>query len=56
MGDRRHAYRDFGEETQGQEDPGIGRKIILKWTFMECDVETWTGLLYLRILTDGGHL
>jgi len=36
------------------EDP-IGWKIILKWIFGKWD-GAWTGLIWLRIGTDGGHL
>jgi hypothetical protein len=39
MGDRRHAYSVFGEETRGYENIGVGGKIILKWIFMKCDGE-----------------
>jgi len=38
------------------ENPGIDGNIILKWIFMNWDVGAWTGLIWLRIGTGGGHL
>jgi len=32
------------------------RRIILSWIFRKCDVGAWTGLIWLRIGTGGGHL
>jgi len=43
-------YRDY------LEDPGIDGKIILRWIIRKCDVRTWTGLIWPRIGTVGGHL
>jgi len=37
-------------------DPGLDGKIILRWIFRKWDVGIWTGLSWLRIGTDGGHL
>jgi hypothetical protein len=38
------------------EDPGIDGLIILRWIFRKRDVGAWTGLIWLRIGTGGGHL
>jgi hypothetical protein len=37
-------------------DPGIDGRIILRWIFRNLDVGVWTGLIWLRIGTGGGHL
>jgi hypothetical protein len=38
------------------EDPGLDGRIILRWIFRKWDVGIWTGLIWLRIGTGGGHL
>jgi hypothetical protein len=42
------------KERDHLEDQGIGGKI--RWIFRKWDVGTWTGLIWLRIGTVGGHL
>jgi hypothetical protein len=42
-------------ERNHLEDPGVDRKIILRWIFRKWDVGVWTGLIWLRIGTGGGH-
>ena len=37
-------------------DPGIDRKIILRWIFWKWDVRVWTGSSWLSIGTGGGHM
>ena len=35
---------------------GVDGRIILRWIFRKWDVGIWTGLIWLRIGTGGGHL
>jgi hypothetical protein len=37
-------------------DPRVDGRIILRWMFRKWDVGAWTGLIWLRIGTGGGHL
>jgi hypothetical protein len=37
-------------------DPGVGGKIILRWTFRKWDGVVGIGWRWLRIGTGGGHL
>jgi hypothetical protein len=37
-------------------DPGVDGSIILRWIFRKWDVGVWTGLSWLRIETNSGHL
>jgi len=37
-------------------DPGVDRRIILSWILRKWDVGAWTGSIWLRIGTGGGHL
>jgi hypothetical protein len=43
-------------ERDHLEDPGIDKRIILRWIFMKWDVVVWTGSIWLRIGKGGGHL
>jgi len=61
MGERRGVYwLSFGGwiliERDHLGNPGVGRRIILRWIFRKWDVGVWTGLSWLRIGTGGGHL
>jgi hypothetical protein len=43
-------------ETDHLGDPGIDRRIILRWIFKKWDVGVGTELRWLRIGTGGRHL
>jgi hypothetical protein len=59
MGDGRDVYRVLMGKPAGNDhwgDQGVDGRIILRWIFRKWDVWVWTGLSWLRIQTDGGHL
>jgi len=49
-------WRGNQRVTAHLEDPGIDGRIILRWIFGNKNVRVWTGLIWLRIGTGGGHL
>jgi len=59
MGQRRGAYGVLVGNPEGKtilEDPSADWRIISRWIFRKWDVGLWTGLIWLRIETGGGHL
>ena len=43
-------------ERDHLEDPGLDKRITLRWIFRKWDVGAWTGLIWLRIGTGCGLL
>jgi len=60
MGERRGVYRVLVGKPEGKRPlggtPGVDGRIILRWIFRKWDVGVWTGSIWLRIATGGGHL
>jgi hypothetical protein len=57
--ERRGVYRVLVGKHEGKnhsEDPVVNGKIILRWILRKWDGWAWTGLIWLRIGTGGGHL
>jgi hypothetical protein len=58
MGERRSVYRVLVGNLRERDhlgDPGVDGRII-RWIFRKWDAGVWTGLIWLRIGTGGGHL
>jgi len=53
MGEKRGVYRGLVGKPEGKRQLGRPRR---KWIFRKWDVGVWTGSLWLRIGTGGGHL
>jgi hypothetical protein len=43
-------------ERDHMEDQGVDGRIIFRWDFRKWSVGAWTGSMWLRIGTAGGHL
>ena len=59
VGEKRGVHRVLVRSLRERvylEDPGIDGRIILRLIFRKWDVGAWTGLIWLRIGTVGGHL
>jgi hypothetical protein len=59
LGERRDAYEVLVGKPKGKRPlgrPKIDGRIILRRIFRKWDVGVWTGLIWLRIGTGGGHL
>ena len=59
MVESRGAYRVLVGKSDGKRPFGrLGRrlKIVIKWIFRKWNVGAWTGTMWFRIGTDGGHL
>jgi hypothetical protein len=59
MGEKKGVYRGLVgslRERDHLEDPDIDGRIILRWIYRRWDVVAWTGSMWLRIGTGGGHL
>jgi len=59
MGKRRGAYRVLVGKPEGKshlQDPSIVGKIILRWIFRKWFMGVWTGSMWMKIETVGGHL
>ena len=58
-GGQKRCIQGFGGDTRGKETtwktPGINGRIILRYIFEKWDVKAWTGMIWRRIRTDGGH-
>jgi hypothetical protein len=55
---RRGVYRVLAGKPEGKnhfEDLGVDGRIILRWILRKFE-GAWTGLIWLRIGTGGGHL
>jgi len=57
---REEVYTGFWWGNQRErdhlEDQGVDGTIILRWIFWRWNVGAWTGSIFLRIGTGGGHL
>ena len=58
LGERREVYKVLVGKRGGRRplDPSVDGRIILRWILRKWDVGVWTGSIWLKIGTGGGHL
>jgi hypothetical protein len=59
MGERRGVYRVLVRKPDGKRPYGrqsVDGRMILRWIFRKWNGGAWTGSIWLRIETGGGHL
>ena len=59
MGERGGLYRVLVGKSERKRPlgrPRLDGRIILRWIFRKWDMGAWTGPMWLRIGTGGGHL
>jgi len=59
MGESIVVYTVLLGKSEGKRSHGrlrLDGRIILRWVFRKWDLGVWTGLIWLRIGTGGGHL
>jgi len=60
MWERRGVYRVFWwanlKKRDHLENPGVDRRVIIRWIFRKWDVGALTGSSWLRLGVGGGHL
>jgi len=59
MGESRCVYRVLVGKPEGKrlfEEPGVDGRILIRWIFRKWEVGAWTGWIWLKIGTGGGHL
>jgi len=49
-------WENLRENDHHVEDPGVDGRVMLRWIFRKWDVGVWTGLIWPRKVTVGGHL
>jgi hypothetical protein len=56
---RGEVYTGFWWENLSErdhlEDPGVDGSVALRWIFKKLDVGLWTGWIWLKMWTGGGH-
>jgi len=55
-GARRGVYRILVRKPKGKRPLGINGRIILRCILRKWDLRAWTGSIWLRIRTGGGHV